>query len=158
MDAEGVFSQKGQEIRGKAKKLTSIGMEGYLAGRLGLVIDGTGKDAEKIKRQSKELDALGYETAMIFVNTDLETAMKRNQARPRSLPDQQVEAMWKDVQKNIGKFQSMFGKNFIVIDNSVGANYEKATQSGYKWASKFADQKIRRPVAKKWIERERAKK
>jgi predicted kinase len=133
-------------------------MEGYLAGRLGLVIDGTGKDAEKIKRQSKELDALGYETAMIFVNTDLETAMKRNQARPRSLPDQQVEAMWKDVQKNIGKFQSMFGKNFIVIDNSVGANYEKATQSGYKWASKFADQKIRRPVAKKWIERERAKK
>lgn len=158
MDAEGVFSQKGQKIRGKAKKITNIGKEGYIAGRLGLVIDGTGKDAEKIKRQSKELDQIGYEIAMIFVNTDLETAMKRNRNRPRSLPDKQVEAMWKDVQKNIGKFQSMFGRNFIVIDNSDGANYQKATQAGYKWAKKFASQKIRRPVAKKWIEKERSKK
>lgn len=156
MDAEGIFSKKGQEIRGKAKNLTRIKKGGYIEGRLGLVIDGTGKDAAKIKRQAKELDILGYDTAMIFVNTDLETALKRNQMRPRSLPDAQVEAMWKDVQKNIGKFQSYFGRNFIVIDNSEGANYEKATLKGYKWAAQFAKSKITRPVARKWIERQRS--
>ena len=155
MSPSGIFSPKGQEVRAKAKKLTKNKQDRYLQGRLGLVIDGTGKDYNKIKKQSVELQKLGYETAMIFVNTDLETAMKRNQMRARSLPDEEVEKYWKQVQTNIGKFQGHFGKNFIVIDNSTSADFRKTTMSGYKWAKKFAEQKITRPIAKKWIERER---
>ena len=152
MDADTIFSTQGQEIRDKAKKLTDARMAGYLRGRLGLVIDGTGKNVAKIQGQIKELRTLGYDVGMIYVNTDLDTAIKRNDARPRSLPVQQVTTLWKEVQKNIGSFNSMFGSSFKVIDNSQDANIEKGIMDGYKWAAKFAKSNIVNPKAKKWIQ------
>ena len=150
-----VMTDKGQELRGGAKTLTAKKQELYLKGRLGIVVDGTGREYDKIKKQSIELQRLGYDTAMIFVNTDKETALKRNRERARSLPDAEVEKMWKAVQNNIGKFQGHFGKNFIVVDNSDGANWKSGTMQGYKWAKKFVEQPPTKPVAKKWIERQK---
>jgi len=95
-----IFSDLGQQVRGKAKALTAMQQAGYMRGRLGLVVDGTGKDYDKIKKQKVKLEAMGYETAMIFVNTDLDTALNRNRLRARSLPDNEVESMWKGVQKH----------------------------------------------------------
>ena len=152
MDADTIFSTQGQEIRDKAKKLTDARMAGYLRGRLGLVIDGTGKNVAKIQGQIKELRTLGYDVGMIYVNTDLDTAIKRNDARPRSLPVQQVTTLWKEVQKNIGSFNSMFGSSFKVIDNSQDADIDKGIMDGYKWAAKFAKSNIKNPKAKKWIQ------
>ena len=53
MTSDNIFSVQGQELRGKAVKLTGTKQAIYLKGRLGIVIDGTGKDAEKILK-SKE--------------------------------------------------------------------------------------------------------
>lgn len=156
MDPETIFSTKGQEIRGKAKALTARKQERYIKGRLGLVIDGTGKDPQKILNQSKKLKSLGYDVAMIFVNTDMETALERNRQRPRSLPDKEVIAYWKAVQQNIGAFQSMFGKpNFLVVDNSVGKDYEKETVRAYRDARKFTDKAVDNATAQKWISSEK---
>ena len=152
MDPDTIFSTQGQEIRDKAKKLTALKMQGYITGRLGLVIDGTGKNVAKIQGQIKELRTLGYDVGMIYVNTDLDTAIKRNDARPRSLPVQQVTTLWKEVQKNIGSFNSMFGSSFKVIDNSQDADIDKGIMDGYKWAAKFAKANIKNPKAKKWIQ------
>ena len=44
MNPDNIFSVKGQDIRGRAKELTNKQQELYVKGRLGLVIDGTGKD------------------------------------------------------------------------------------------------------------------
>ena len=90
---EDIFSDEGQELRGKAKRLTKGRQTSWVAGRLGIVIDGTGKDLNKIGKQKKLLDQLGYETMMIFVNTSLETAQERNMERPRKLPPKSVEQM-----------------------------------------------------------------
>jgi len=155
MNPENIFSVKGQEMRGRAKTLTGKKQELYLKGRLGIVIDGTGREYEKIKNQSVELQRLGYDTAMIFVNTDKETALARNRARARSLPDAEVAQMWQAVQNNIGKFNGHFGRNFIVLDNSDGADWKRGTQRGYKWAAKFTRQEPTKPVAKKWIAKQR---
>lgn len=155
MNPDNIFSVKGQEMRGKAKSLTGKKQELYLTGRLGIVIDGTGRDYDKIKGQSTELQRLGYDVAMIFVNTDKETALKRNRERARSLPDDEVSQMWQAVQNNIGKFNGHFGANFIVLDNSDGANWKAATQRGYKWARKFTEKPPNKPVAKKWIARQK---
>lgn len=131
MTPDNIYSDKGQAIRTRAKALTKLKQKGYLSGRLGLVIDGTGKDYDKIVQQAIMLRKLGYDVGMIFVNTDEETALKRNRMRSRSLPDATVSKMWKDVQKNIGSFQSFFG-NFFIIDNSEGSNYEKQVLDTYK--------------------------
>ncbi len=113
-----IFSPRGQEIRGVSVKKTKNKEKMYIDGRLGLVIDGTGKDVKKITDHKKELEDLGYETAMIFVNTDLETALERNRKRSRSLPDNEVEKMWKRVQDNISTYKTVFGSNaFFEVDN-----------------------------------------
>jgi predicted kinase len=151
MDPEDIGSEKGQEVRGKAKALTNKQMSMAIEGRLGLVIDGTGKDFDKIQKQATELKKIGYDVAMIFVNTDLETALKRNAARARSLPDSMVTDMWKDVQKNIGKFHNLFGSKMTIVDNSDGANYEGATMSAYRRISKWVKEKPTKPAAKAWI-------
>jgi len=156
MSPDNIFSPKGQEIRGKAKRLTGTKQARYIKGRLGLVVDGTGKDPEKIARQAQKIQQLGYKVAMIFVNTDLDTALKRNRMRARSLPDAEVEAYWKAVQRNVGKFQRMFGKeNFLVVDNSEGKNYEKETLRAYRDVRKFTDQPHNKK-AQKWIDTEKA--
>ena len=151
MNPDNIFSVKGQDIRGRAKELTNKQQELYVKGRLGLVIDGTGKDASKILRQRGLLQKLGYSTAMILVNTDKETALKRNDARPRRLDPKEVGKMWDEVQSNLGRYQQAFKKNFIIVDNSDGKDYNKETLRAYRLMSKFAKAEPMNPIAKKWI-------
>lgn len=148
---EDIFSDKGQEVRGRAKALTAKMQKLALDGRLGLVIDGTGKDYLKIATQSAQLRQLGYDTAMIFVNTDLETAQARNAARTRTLPADEVEKMWKGVQNNIGKFQNTFGRNMFIVDNSDGANWQGGVNSVYKRIGQWVKEPHKNPNAIKWI-------
>ena len=154
---EDIFSVQGQEIRGGAKTLTAKRQETVLKGRLGVVVDGTGRDYDKIQKQAQILKDIGYDVGMIFVNTDMETALERNRQRERTLPDDQVEKMWKDVQKNMGKFQRFFGQNFQIVDNSIDSNFKSEIQSAYKMMGKFAKKTIMNPKAKKWIEQEKKK-
>lgn len=153
---EDIFSDKGQKARKVAKALTGKMQRLAIEGRLGLVIDGTGKDYMKIATQSAQLRQLGYDTAMIFVNTDLETAQARNAARERTLPPAQVEKMWKDVQKNIGKFQNTFGRHMYILDNSDGANWEGAVNSAYKRIGQWIKEPPKNPAAQKWIAQAKA--
>ena len=151
MDPETIFSAQGQAIRDKAKRLTGIQFERYVEGRLGLVIDGTGKDEEKIRNQATKLKSLGYDVAMIFVNTDLDTAIARNELRPRKLPTTTVVTMWKAVQKNIGRFQGFFKNNMLILDNSEGTQWTNSAQVGYKWGKAFATKPITNRKAVNWI-------
>ena len=148
---EDIYSDKGQSIRQKAKALTKKKMELALSGRLGLVIDGTGKDYEKIKRQSERLREEGYEIAMIFVNTDLETALERNNRRSRSLPEAEVKKMWNDVQKNIGRFQTIFRKNLIIVDNSEESDFDNAALGAYRKLMTWSKKEPKSSIAKQWI-------
>ena len=105
-------------IRVHAKAITGKRQEMYLKGRLGIVIDSTARDVSNIIKQKKLLQDLGYETAMVFVNTSLETALDRNRTRERSIPDSIVQSNHATVRKNMGKLQSTFGRqNFFIVDN-----------------------------------------
>ena len=122
----------------------------YIAGRLGLVIDGTGKDFDDIHRQASYLKRMGYDTYMIFVNTSEQVAQQRNQERPRKLRPEIVKKFWLDVQQNIGKFQAYFRpSNFIVVDNN------KAGEDVFKQVSKrirkLVGKKVTNPIAQQWI-------
>ena len=131
----------------------------YIKGRLGLVVDGTGKNLEKMKTQAKDLKKIGYDVAMIFVNTDLETAMARNRARARKLPDDMVKEYWQEIQNNIGAFQTLFGKkNFLVVDNSDGKDWTAETLRAYKDVTRFTEAPIDNAKSKKWIASEKKKK
>ena len=154
---EDIYSDKGQEIRGRAKGVTKRMMSNFLMGRLGVIIDGTGKDYDKIAKQAQSLRGIGYECSMIFVNTSLDTAQKRNKERKRTLDPKQVEIMWNEVQNNIGKFQSLFGnRNFIVVDNNDAG--EDVFNKVWKRIAMLIRKKVSNPVAKMWISQELSKK
>ena len=135
--------------RKRAKRVTKARQEGYLEGRLGLIIDGTGKDYEKIAKQSNELKQLGYDTHMIFVNTSLDTALERNAKRPRSVPESIAVKSWKDVQSNIGKFSQHFRQNFIVVDNNDSD--EDVMTPVFKQIQGLLKKKVKSPIAKQWV-------
>jgi predicted kinase len=148
---ENIYSDQGQAIRTNAKVLTNKRKKLALAGRLGLIIDGTGKDYDKIKAQKEALEKHGYECFMIFVNTNESTALKRNQLRSRSLPDQTVVKMWHAVQDNVGNFQNLFKNKMIIVDNSDNADANANTLQAYKVIIKWLSKPVTNPIAKSWM-------
>ena len=154
---EDIYSDEGQEIRGRAKAVTKRMQGNFLDGRLGLIIDGTGKDYDKIAKQVAGLKGIGYECSMIFVNTSLDTAQERNRQRSRTLPEKEVETMWNGVQQNMGKFQRLFGaSNMIIVDNNDAG--EDVFNKVWKRIAMLIRKKVSNPTAKRWISQELAKK
>ena len=143
-------------VRGRAKEITAKKKANYLEGRLGLIIDGTGREAEKILFQKRQLEELGYDTYMIFVNTSLDVALQRNAERSRSVPESIVTKSWKAVQYNIGKFNNMFRKGFIIVDNNDAG--EEVFDEVWKRVRGLLRKKVTNTRAQNWISMELAKK
>ena len=140
------------ELRDIAKRVTKVREKNYVDGRLGLIIDGTGKNYDKIEKQMRGLQQLGYDNHMIFVNTSLDVALARNEARPRKLPEKLVVSSWNNVQKNIGKFSQLFQRGFIIVDNNDPD--EDVMLGVFKRVKKLAKKKVTNGIAKAWIAKE----
>ena len=118
-------------LRTFAKELTGVRKKQYMNGRLGMIIDGTGDDFKEIRKQKREVEKLGYDTYMVFINTSLDIALQRNEKRDRVLPTSIVKQSHREVVKNIGGFQGLFGgSNFLVIDNNKDLD-EKSAQKRF---------------------------
>jgi len=144
-------------LRTRAKVVTKKKYDNYVEGRLGMVIDGTGKDYGKITTDASNLKQIGYDVHMIFVNTSLDVALERNAKRPRSVPEDIVKKSWNQVQQNIGAFQRFFGnKNFIIVDNN-NVNDNVFDMVG-KQVRTMLSKKVNNPIAQKWIDTELARK
>ena len=79
-------------------------MDLSIKGRLGMVVDGTGRDYDKIKNQVAQLRQLGYDCYMIFVNTSLDVALERN--------SKEREVYQNILQENLGKVYNLILVNF----------------------------------------------
>jgi cytidylate kinase len=149
------FERK-EVVRAKAKAITKRQQEGFVEGRLGMIIDGTGKEVDKILYQKNMLDELGYDTYMIFVNTSIEVALKRNAERARSLPESDVIKFWKAVQNNIGQFSNIFRGSLIIVDNNDAG--EDVLFGIYKRVKGLLRKKVTNTRAMEWKASELAKK
>ena len=143
-------------LRKFAKDLTAERRRLYQNGRLGMIIDGTGDDYQKISREKAELEDIGYQTYMIFVNTTLEVALERNENRDRVLPKSIVQQSHQEVNRNIGAFQGLFGSgNFMIVDNNQYQDEKQATKRFgmlvKKGLSKFIKAPIKSKKALSWI-------
>jgi len=145
------------EIRAKAKARTGVQLKLALEGRLGLILDSTARDVSRIEQEANTMKHIGYDVHMVFVNTSLEVALKRNQMRARKVPDAIVISNHKQVQQNIGKLQRIFGtSNFIIVDNNKVADDVNPTV--YKAIRRMVTRKPTSYQAVSWIKRELQKK
>jgi predicted kinase len=145
-------------MRTRAKATAENQLDLYIKGRLGLVVDATGRDFNIIQSQAGLLKQLGYDCYMVFVNTSLEVALERNSKRERVVPEYITKTSWQGVQNNIGKFQNFFGMgNFIVLDNNK-SEQELVTVTMNKINSvvrRLLNTPIKSYIAKRWMAKER---
>ena len=156
---------KGKEVdmnsgmRAYAKSLTKARMESYVRGRLGVIVDGTGHKYQSIAKKKQRMEDLGYDCYMVFVNTSLEIALKRNSERDRVVPEKIVRDSWHDVQQNLGGFQRLFGRNFLIVDNAKTLDEDEAiknfNQLVKQGVNKFMKAPVKNSIGKKWIRRAR---
>ena len=146
------------ELRDRAKLTANSQLETYVQGRLGLIIDATGRDYDVISRQYKMLTELGYDCYMLFVNTSLDVSLERQKKRERAVPEYIVKKSWKGVQENIGKFQSLFKRqNFLIVDNNKSADETTTVVLSklYNHTMKLIGAPVHSYIAKSWIEKEK---
>lgn len=140
------------ELRGKAKMVTAKRMAGYINSKLGMLIDGTGKNLSKISKMRTSLQNEGYDCYMIYVNTDLKVALQRNAERERTVPVEMLKKSWTEVNNNLGHFQGLFGSsNILVVDNSEYKEFANIVKAK---AREFVKRPIQNYIAKKWIKNE----
>ena len=133
-------------IRKRAKRQTTRMLDRYIDGRLGLIFDTTSANAGKIRAYLNMLNHLGYESKMIYVSTSLDNAKKRNNMRPRKLPDAIVEKDWNNSQTNIAIMKKLFGRDFIQVTNDDDlSSLQKKTNSLFgklmTWSTSFPNNK-----------------
>ena len=106
--------------RQRSKELVSKQQQSLSDSGLGLLVDSTGRIYETVEKIKNSLEDKGYETTMVFVNTDLQTALRRNKERERTLPDKLIHQNFEIIEQRLGEYQRMFN-DVHIIDNSESA-------------------------------------
>ena len=169
--------------RGKAKKLTKEKERLALAGRRGIIVNGTADDPEKIESIKKMLEDNGYETKMLFVNTNDRVSRQRNiergqsggrkvpdgtdkNGRPDGSPDIRGEK-WQAAQEAKERLKKIFGdEHYREVDNSddmrkVDKNRKREIEQEhldlFKHYRQFTSTPVESSASKEWMKKEKQK-
>ena len=140
---------KKELIRARGKKKTAKREQMWVNGRLGLIIDGTAHNILKLGIKKKELEDVGYDTYMIFVNTSLDIALQQNQDRARKLKDEVITRTWEEVQAIKDGLANLFVGGFVeIVNNRAG---EDVFRKAFVEVGKLIKKPPNKPAAKMWI-------
>jgi adenylate kinase family enzyme len=111
-------------MQAASKKLKGEQIPQTIANQESFILDGTSASKNQTIKLLDQLKQAGYDVLMLYVYTDLETSLKRNQERfeksegeDRSLLPGAVLSTWKDVTKNFDIYKGMFN-NFVSVANT----------------------------------------
>lgn len=129
----------------------------WVSERLGLLIDGSGRNVEGLVKPLNELEQLGYDTMIILVNVSLETSIQRQQSRAaqqaaqfgqgRNVPLDLAKSSYQKIQQNIPKLKQLYGNRLLIIDNegAIDLSQEKTI------VNRFMAAPPSKPAAVAWI-------
>jgi len=140
-----------ESIRSIAKRKLSKIRGFYETGRLGMLIDGTGKNYYKVARDKAALESLGYDTHLLFVDTTREVAIARDAKRDRSLGDRKVSEIWQQVQDNKLTLSELFGEQLSIVQNDV---YGPPPKEIVKVLNTFVSSPVENIIGQEWISQE----
>jgi adenylate kinase family enzyme len=162
-----LFVKKGQVPTGhlspdqleKSWQLTQKQQQNFIDGRLGVIIDGSGRNPSTAIGVIEKLAPLGYEFMMIFVNVSEATSIARQQSRAekqkqqwgagRQVDPELAKNTYAQVQKNLDRYSAYFGpQRFVYVDNENTPDLTQAT----KKVEAFLRAPVRQPEALAWIQ------
>jgi predicted kinase len=108
--------KKSGELMGQARKATDAKLQDATKNAKNLLIDSVGGSSKMLLKKKAELEALGYDTAMIMTYVSPITSLERNKQRDRSLLPSIVIRSWRDVNTNIDAYRQAFGDDFTLVN------------------------------------------
>jgi shikimate kinase len=139
-------------IGDKVRRLNNAQLVLYLNSMLPLAVDGTSGSIQAMLRRRGLLESMGYDTAMVFVNTDLETAIRRVQSRDRKVEEEFIRESFKKLNENKKFYRSKFD-TFIEVDNNDGELTNKAITHAFNFLTSFYNSPIKNPIGKRRVEK-----
>jgi len=117
-----------------------------------LIINGPADDHSRIITIKEELEELGYETIMVFVNTTDQASQERNQRLTKMVSESIRREKWELAQSCKESYVQNFD-NFIYFDNSseIESIEEDITET-YKKINTFIDSKNYGDISYSWLE------
>ena len=145
-----------QEYLGDKQKLsekTSDFRREGIRNRGPLIINGPADDQDRIAYIKEELEELGYETMMIFVETTNEISKERNSLLSRMMMESVRQDKWLKSQQNTKYFQESFA-DCITFDNTGNLDTkEEDIHFVYEKTTEFLDSGILGETAEDWLNR-----
>lgn len=138
-------------------ELTQKQKGNWISERLGLLIDGSGRNIEGLIKPLMQLEKIGYNTLVILVNVSLETSLQRQQSRAarqtaqygtgRNVPLDLAKSSYEQIQRNIPTLKNIYGQRLLIINNegAVDLSQEK------KRVDAFMSAPPNKPAAIEWI-------
>lgn len=144
-------------------------MDLYVGGRLGLIIDSTGRNLDRITKTKARLDRLGYDTIAIYVKTDIDIALNRNEERRRMVKaepgkDEYLPAAYtarnihNEVTANLPALKALFGNDFITIENSNDKELQSSANANKAKIAQFLNKPPGGQSVQAWIQAQRERK
>jgi len=117
-----------------------------------LIINGPADDHSKMITIKEELEELGYDTIMIFVDTTNETSKIRNKSLAKMVSESVRFEKWELAQASKESYRQNFAK-FINFDNSATLeSIEEDITDTYQIINRFIDERNYTDVAFSWME------
>jgi predicted ABC-type ATPase len=146
------------DIKDTVKQTTKKQLALYVNSLLPLWVDGTSSSPQAVMKRNGVLKSLGYDTALIWIDTSLETSMERAKKRyeegGREVPEAFIIETYKKLQGLKSYYASEF-KHFTEILNDDGELIDKVVLQAYKKMRAFYNTPVRNPMGIKLIERMR---
>lgn len=137
--------------KSKIKSLSSSQLALYINSLLPLWVDGTSSKPQSVFRRQGILKSIGYDTAMIWVDTDLETAIERNAQRERNVPEDFLRDVYKRI-KNLKSYYKSEFRFFYEVNNNNGELNNDAVLEAFRKVSGFFNSPLENPIGKQLIE------
>ena len=137
-------------------------MELLVQGRLGIMLDMTGRIPEYTQKYRQELEQLGYDVAMLHVRTPVELAQQRNAVRRRRVDPDTLATIHTAVKTHASYYKLKFGDKMVELDNHRGQSVTELMNSTEdfhcaqgaisvsRWFRRWLKQPVKNTAADAW--------
>lgn len=118
-----------------------------------LIINGPADDHSRIISVKEELEELGYDTMMVFVNTTNEVSKQRNENLSKSITESVRLEKWNVAQNNQRWFSDVFSRISKFDNSGLYESVEDEITKTYIKLNQFLDEKNYGDTAFQWLEK-----
>lgn len=150
-----VYQDVPDDVVIRSSELTQKQLTMYIDSMLPLVIDSTSSNPSNLIKRNGILEGVGYDTGMVFVYTDLETAKRRNAKRIKQGKGGVSEEFLAETHEKIVKMMTYYKEHFKffkVINNNFDNASDIDLNDILKSIYTFYLSEIKNPIGQNVIE------